>query len=111
MCNRSCVVQIEYKKVCEDAMLNHLKESRLLPSQMVRPKRRTVWDEKASLGKLMVGDWVEVEYTYAPGTCSDGGIGCVVCIEDALAEGDSECAPEEAQLGYRLPSVIFLYRV
>jgi hypothetical protein len=96
-------LQIEFKKVCEDAMLKHLQESRLLPSQMVRPKRKTVWDEKASLGKLKVGDWVEVQYAYAPGTCSDGGVGCVIGIEDALEENDGECAPEDSQKGnYRL---------
>ena len=103
------VVQIEFKKVCEDAMLKHLQESRLLPSQMVRPKRQTVWDEKASLGKLKVGGWVEVRYTYAPGTCSDGGVGCVVCIEDALAEDDGECAPEDSQKGYPHLSIIFCF--
>jgi len=103
------VLQIEFKKACEDAMVKHLQESRLIPSQMVRPKRPTVWDEKASLGRLKVGDWVEVQYTYAPGTCSDGGVGCVVCIEDALAEDDGECPPEEAQKGYPHFSISFCF--
>ena len=103
------VLQIEFKKACEDLMVKHLQESRLGPSQMVRPKRPTVWDEKASLGRLKVGDWVEVQYTYAPGTCSDGGVGCVVCIEDALAEDDGECPPEEAQKGYPHFSISFCF--
>ena len=71
-------------------MIAHLQESIHPASEMVRPKRKTVWDEKASLGKLKVGDWVEVEYDYQPGTCSDG----------ALAEFDGECPPEDAQKGY-----------
>ena len=49
MFNGSYVVHIEFKKVYEDAMLNHLQESRLRPSELVRPKRKTAWDEKASL--------------------------------------------------------------
>jgi hypothetical protein len=50
---------------------------------------------KPTLGKLLgtqhaikVGDWVEVLYEYAPGTCSDGGIGEVFEIrmdEDDIA--------------------------
>ena len=47
---------------------------------------------KPTLGKLLgthhaikVGDWVEVLYEYAPGTCSDGGIGEVfqIRLDDA----------------------------
>jgi hypothetical protein len=47
---------------------------------------------KPTLGKLIgthhaikVGDWVEVLYEYAPGTCSDGGIGEVfqITVDDA----------------------------
>ncbi len=29
---------------------------------------------------IKVGDWVEVLYEYAPGTCSDGGVGTVMAI-------------------------------
>ncbi len=34
-----------------------------------------------------MGDWVEVLYEYAPGTCSDGGIGTVRSIDD---DGDGK---------------------
>jgi hypothetical protein len=30
---------------------------------------------------IKVGDWVEVLCEYAPGTCSDGGVGSIVKIE------------------------------
>ncbi len=28
-----------------------------------------------------VGDWVEVTYEYAPGTCSDGGVASIMAID------------------------------
>ena len=86
-------------------MIAHLQESIHPASEMVRPKRKTVWDEKASLGKLEVGDWVEVEYDYQPGTCSDSGVGVVVMLEDALSEFDGECSPEDAQKCYEGQSI------
>ena len=101
--------QIQFKKVCEDAMIAHLQDAVLSSSQMVRPKRTTVWDEKASLGKLKVGDWVEVEYNYQPGTCSDGGVGVVIMLEDAISEYDGECPPEEAQKGRTLSFNMYHY--
>ena len=101
--------QIQFKKVCEDAMIAHLQDAVLSSSAMVRPKRTTVWDEKASLGKLKVGDWVEVEYNYQPGTCSDGGVGVVIMVEDALSEFDGECPPEDAQKGRKVLLIMYHY--
>jgi hypothetical protein len=51
-------------------------------AKSVAPVNAMVHKLKPTLGKLLgtqhaikVGDWVEVLYEYAPGTCSDGGIG------------------------------------
>ena len=39
-----------------------------------------------SIHAIKVGDWVEVQYEYAPGTCSDGGIGTVSIISKDEAD-------------------------
>ncbi len=57
-------------------------------AKAVAPVNSMVHKLKPTLGKLLgtqhaikVGDWVEVLFEYAPGTCSDGGIGEIFQIK------------------------------
>jgi hypothetical protein len=37
----------------------------------------SLWEEQKQLADVKIGDWVEANYEYMPGTCSDGGIGVI----------------------------------
>ena len=64
---------------------------------MIHRRKKSVWEEKGSMAKLSVGVWVNVMYDYQPGTCSDGGVGCIVHVERAIDETDDEAPVEDSQ--------------
>jgi len=39
---------------------------------MIHLRKKTAWEDKRLQGRLAVGVWAQVEYDYAPETCSDG---------------------------------------
>jgi hypothetical protein len=43
------------------------------------------------MNAIKVGDWVEVLYEYAPGTCSDGGVGTIRSIDED-GDGNKWCS-------------------
>ena len=49
-------------------------------SEMVHKAHKTIWEERELLAQVNVGDFVEVDYEYMPGTCSDGGIGVITSL-------------------------------
>ncbi len=58
---------------------------------MVHPLKPTMDKLMETLHAIKVGDYVDVAYEYAPGTCSDGGIiGFIMAIEQN-DEGLSIC--------------------
>jgi hypothetical protein len=59
-------------------------------SDMVHPVKPTMDKLMGTIHAIKVGDYVEVAYEYAPGTCSDGGIGFIMEIEQN-GEGLSIC--------------------
>ncbi len=46
------------------------------------------------LAQVNVGDWVNVEYEYMPGTCSDGGIGIITSLIN-LSDDPAVRAPDK----------------
>jgi hypothetical protein len=50
-------------------------------TSMMHPLKPTMEKLLGTAHALKVGDWVEVLYTYAPGLCSDGGIGEIYDIK------------------------------
>jgi hypothetical protein len=61
--------------------VEHLTNSVPEPSEMIHPLKPTLAALLQTEYALKVGDWVEVLCEYAPGTCSDGGVGSIVKIE------------------------------
>ena len=89
---------MEYTEICAEATKTRLQSFQLTDaSLMVHKRSKTAWEEKGSKGKLSIGVWVNVSYDYQPGTCSDGGVGCIVGVEAAVDETDDEAAVDDAQ--------------
>jgi len=89
---------VEYTEICAEATKSRLQSFKLSDaSVMVHQRSKTAWEEKGSIGKLCIGVWVNVMYDYQPGTCSDGGVGCVIGVEGAVDETDDEAAVDDAQ--------------
>lgn len=88
---------MEYKEICEDATKTRLESLKLSKGEMIHRRAKSVWEEKGSKGKLSVGVWVNVQYDYQPGTCSDGGVGCIIHVEHAVDENDDQASVEDSQ--------------
>jgi hypothetical protein len=58
----------------------HLTLSVVLAASMVHKLKPTMLQLEDTERAIKVGDYVEVLYEYAPGTCSDGGVGSVMAI-------------------------------
>ena len=61
--------------------VRHLTLSVVPACNMIHPLKPTMKQLLDTEGQIKVGDYVEVLYEYAPGTCSNGGVGVVVKIE------------------------------
>jgi hypothetical protein len=59
---------------------DHLEKQTVTAAEMVHLTPRTIWEERAALANVNVGDYVDVAYDYMPGTCSDGGIGIITSL-------------------------------
>ncbi len=57
---------------------------------MIHCLKPTMQELMGTMNAIRVGDWVEVLYDYAAGTCSDGGVGTIIAI-DEHAEGIQSC--------------------
>jgi hypothetical protein len=65
----------------KNALVQHLKSNTSLPGEMVHVPRKTICEEQKQLADVKIGDWVEVNYEYMPGTCSDDGVGVITTDE------------------------------
>ena len=100
-------------------MVDTLQASVPTLDSMFRANEFTVWDKKI-LGEvhLRVGEWAEIKYEYAPGVCSDGGVGIIKHVHAGTSDDDFEVALGEAEkvdvkytLDGRLEKFITLDRV
>lgn len=86
---------VQYKQLCIDAAVQHLKKSRKTATEMVHARPASVWELHGSRASVRVGSWVQVIYDYSPGTCSDGGIGVVVHVTPAVDPEDADALLED----------------
>ncbi len=57
-----------------------MQKQNVIVAEMVHIAPKTIWEERTLLANVNVGDWVDVDYEYLPGTCSDGGIGVITSL-------------------------------
>ena len=94
---KDAVLMVQYRKKCEESMVNHFIQSRFTPVEMVRARRQTIWETHGSQASLKIGEWVEVMYDYSPGTCSDGGVAVVTAVHAAVDPKDTDALLEDCQ--------------
>ena len=72
-------LKVKYADLVKAKHRKLLQDSIQPVGKMHRPNTRTVWDQQLQGSvHLRVGEWVEILHEYAPGVCSDGGVGCIV---------------------------------
>jgi hypothetical protein len=77
---KSTVLNIAHRELLELRKVEHLTKSVVECCEMIHPLKPTM-DQLLRTGHaLKVGDWVEIMCEYAPGTCSDGGVGEIMEI-------------------------------
>jgi hypothetical protein len=69
-----------HRQVLDIWNTKHLTCSVVSPLDMVHKLKPTMQQLLGIENAIKVGDFVEVLYEYAPGTCSDGGVGIVSAI-------------------------------
>jgi hypothetical protein len=74
---KQAILDEKYSEMVQNALVQHLKSNTSLPGDMVHEPRKSIWEEQKQLADVKIGDWVEVNYEYMPGTCSDGGVGVI----------------------------------
>ncbi len=72
---KSTVLNIAHRELLELKNDEHLTKSVVECSDMIHELKPTMHQLLRTDHALKVGDWVEVMCEYAPGTCSDGGVG------------------------------------
>ncbi len=94
----------------------HLQKQNFTAAEMIHQTPRTIWEERALLATVNVGDYVDVAYDYMPGTCSDGGIGVITALinlhdNPALRDPDKLYATVKYIIGGRVEHSIEMYRL
>ena len=74
------ILDVAHRELLERMNLEHLTKSVARPEKMVHLLKPDMLSLMGTIHAIKVGDWVEVQYEYAPGTCSDGGIGTVSAV-------------------------------
>ena len=77
---KSVVLEEAHRQVLEIFNIKHLTYSVMPTTAMVHKLKPTMKELLGTENAIKVGDFVEVMYEYAPGTCSDGGVGIVSAI-------------------------------
>jgi hypothetical protein len=78
---KDVVLDVAHKEVLEEMNTKHLTLLSVVPSaSMVHKLKPTMLQLLDTERAIKVGDWIEVVYEYALGTCSDGGVGTVMAI-------------------------------
>jgi hypothetical protein len=77
---KDLVLGVAHSKALEDINMKHLALSVVPAAQMIHKLKPTMKQLFDTEGQIKIGDYVEVLYEYAPGTCSDGGVGTIMEI-------------------------------
>ena len=89
---------MKYKEIVRQKTVSTLQDSIEVVANMSRPPPETVWQSiRKGHVQLRVGDWVEVQYAYMPGVCSDGGVGVITKVHPSLDPDDGDPLIEDAQ--------------
>jgi hypothetical protein len=76
---KGTILNVAHREPLELLNIEHLMKSVVETGEMIHQLKPTM--EKllrTDHAIINVGDWVEVLYEYAPGTCSDGGVGSIM---------------------------------
>jgi hypothetical protein len=76
----STILQVVHRDLLERMNCEYLTKSVARAQVMVHFLKPTMLSLMGTIRAIKVGDYVEVQYEYAPGTCSDGGIGTVSAV-------------------------------
>jgi hypothetical protein len=87
---KDTILDIAHRELLDELLMKHLTFSVAPVEEMVHYLKPTMQELMGTNNAIKVGDWCEVLYDYAPGTCSDGGVGEVMVIDED-AEGVRSC--------------------
>ena len=79
-------IHSEYKDVVAERMQEYLKANRTPDTKMFRTVQTSALTQRLQVGRLLVGEWVEVDADRTPGWNSEGGIGVIISVQDGLAD-------------------------
>ena len=74
------ILDVAHRELLDRMNCEHLTKSVARAEKMVHVLKPNMLSLMGTIQAIKVGDWVEVEYEYVPGTCSDGGIGTVSAV-------------------------------
>ena len=77
---KGTVLNVAHRELLELKNVEHLTKSVVDTNDMIHPLKPTMDKLLRTDHEMKVGDWVEVMCEYAPGTCSDGGVGEIMEI-------------------------------
>jgi hypothetical protein len=78
---KGTILDVAHRELLEKMNVEHLTNSVSDTREMIHALKPTLAALLQTEHAIKFGDWVEVLYEYAPGTCSDGGVGSIVKIE------------------------------
>ncbi len=87
---KGTILDVAHRELLDELLIKHLTLSVIPAENMVHCLKSTMQELMGTNHEIKVGDWVEVLYDYAPGTCSDSGVGSIMAI-DVDADGKSTC--------------------
>ncbi len=76
----STVLDVAHRELLQRMNCEHLTKSVARPEKMFHCLKPNMLSLMGTIRAIKVGDWVEVQYEYTPGTCSDGGVGTVSAV-------------------------------
>ena len=79
---KDVVLDVAHKECLDRMNMENLTRSVVPVRSMVHKLKPTMLQLEDSERAIKVGDYVEVLYEYAPGTCSDGGVGVIAEIHE-----------------------------
>ena len=79
-------IHSEFKDVVAERMQEYVKANRTPDTKMFRTVQSSALTQRLQVGRLSVGEWVEVDADRTPGWNSEGGIGVIISVQDGLAD-------------------------
>jgi hypothetical protein len=77
---KGTILNVAHREQLDLLNIEHLTKSGVETGDMIHPLKPTMEKLLRTDHAIKFGDWVEVLYEYAPGTCSDGGVGSIMKI-------------------------------